>query len=97
MYEEKVSKLNKKIRHSKKKHNNLISKRNSIKKKIKELKGSCELEESFSPEEFFNPVELEQAFSRAYKNYRINGRSRIDVDTFLDRIRQNLINLTKMN
>ena len=35
----KLSKLNKKIRHSKKTHNNLISKRNSIKKKIKELKG----------------------------------------------------------
>ena len=34
----KLGKLNKKIKHSKKKHNNLVSKRNSIKKKIKELK-----------------------------------------------------------
>ena len=44
-------------------------------------------------EEFFNPVELEQAFDRPYRSYRINGRSRIDVDTFFDRIRQNLIDL----
>ena len=36
---EKLGKLNKEIRHSKKKYNNLISKRNSIKKKIEELKG----------------------------------------------------------
>ena len=37
-----LGKLNKKIIHSKKKHNNLISKRNLIEKKIKELKGPCE-------------------------------------------------------
>ena len=43
------------------------------------------------PEESFNPVELEQAFDRAYRSYRINGRSRMD--TFFDRIRQNLIDL----
>ena len=83
----KLGKLNKKIRHSKRKHNNLISKQNSIKKKIKELKGPRE------PEESFNPIELEQAFNRAYRSYRINGRSRMDVDTFFDWIRQNLINL----
>ena len=44
-------------------------------------------------EESFNPVELEQAFDRAYRSYRINGRSRMDVDTFFNRIRQNLIDL----
>ena len=37
-------------------------------------------------EEFFNPVELEQAFNRAYRSYRINGSSRMDVDTFFDRM-----------
>ena len=31
--------------------------------------------------------------SRAYRSYRINGRSRMDVDTFFDWIRQNLIDL----
>ena len=77
----KLGKLNKKIRHSKKKHNNLISKRNSIKKKIKELIGPRE------PKESFNPIEHEQAFGRAYRSYTFNGRSRMDVDTFFDRIR----------
>ena len=38
----KLGKLNKKIRHSKKKHNNLVSERNLIKKKIEELKGPHE-------------------------------------------------------
>ena len=82
----KLGKLNKKIRHSKRKYNNLISKRNSIKKKIEELKGPCKPEP-------FNPIEREQAFGRAYKSYRINGRRRMDVDTFFNRIRQNLIGL----
>ena len=86
----KLGKLNKKIRHFKKEHDNLIPKRNSIKKKIEELKGPREPEESRKLEESFNPVEFEQAFDRAYRSYRINGRSRIDVD-----IRQNLIDLSK--
>ena len=85
----KLGKLNKKMRHSSKKHNNLISKRNPIKKEIEELKGPREPK----PEESFNPIELEQALNKAYRSYRINGRSRMDVDTFFDRIRQNLIDL----
>ena len=89
----KLGKLNKKIRHSKRKHNNLISKRNLIKKKIEELKRSCEPKELHEPEESFNPIELEQTYNRAYRSYRINGRSRMDADTFFDRIRQNLIDL----
>ena len=83
----KLGVLNKKIRHSKRKHNNLISKQNLIKKKIEELKGQRE------PEESFNPVELEQAHNRAYRSYRIIGRSRMDVGTFFDQFRQNLIDL----
>ena len=66
----KLAKLNKKIMHSKKKNNNLISIQNSIKKKIEELKGLSK------PEESFTPVNLEEAFNGAYKSYRINGRSR---------------------
>ena len=65
----KSSELNKKIRHSKKKHNNLISKGNLIKMKIEELKGPCES---------FTPIHLEQAFNGAHKSYIINGRSRMD-------------------
>ena len=62
-----------------------------IKKKIEELKGPRELEPE--PEETFNPIDLEQAFNRVYRSYRINGRPRMDLDTFSDRIRQNLIDL----
>ena len=55
----KSGKLNKKIRHSKRKHNNLISKRNSIKKKMAERKGARERnEEVFRPEESFNQESL---------------------------------------
>ena len=36
-------------------------------------------------------MEPEQGLGRAYRSYRINGRSRMDVDTFFERIRQNLI------
>ena len=93
----KAGKLNKKIRHSKKKHNNLVSKRNSIKKKSEEFKGPRKPEEPTEQnEEPFNPVELEQAFDRACRSYRINAKSRMDIDTFFDRIRQNLIDLISM-
>ena len=44
-------------------------------------------------EESFNPAELKQVFSRAYRSYGINGRSRMDVETFFEWIRQNLIDL----
>ena len=41
----------------------------------------------------FKPIELEQAFGGAYRSYRINGRSKIDVDMFLNRIGKRLIEL----
>ena len=44
-------------------------------------------------EESFSPIELEPVFSRTYRSYRINERSRMDVDTYFDRNRQNLIDL----
>ena len=43
----------------------------------------------------FKPIELEQAFSGAYRSYRVNGRPKIDVDTFFNRIREGLIELIK--
>ena len=39
------------------------------------------------------PIELEQAFIGAYRSYRINERPRMDVETFLHRIRGDLIDL----
>ena len=41
------------------------------------------------------PIELEQAFGGAYRSYRINGRPKIDVDTFFNRMRKELIGLIK--
>ena len=41
----------------------------------------------------FKPIELEQAFGGAYLSYRVNGRPKIDVDMFFDRIRKRLIEL----
>ena len=43
----------------------------------------------------FKPIELEEAFGGAYRSYRVNGRSKIDVDMFLNRIRKELIELIK--
>ena len=43
----------------------------------------------------FKPIELEQAFRGAYRSYRVNGRPKIDVDMFFDRIRKGLIELIK--
>ena len=38
----------------------------------------------------FKPIELEQAFGGAYRSYRINGKPKIDVDMFFNRIRKRL-------
>ena len=43
----------------------------------------------------FKPIELEQAFRGAYRSYRINGRPKIDVDAFFNRIGKRLIELTE--
>ena len=43
----------------------------------------------------FKPIELEQAFGRAYRSYRINGKPKMDVDMFFNRIRKELIELIK--
>ena len=43
----------------------------------------------------FKPIELEQAFEGAYRSYRVNGRPKIDVDRFLNRMRKGLIELIK--
>ena len=34
----------------------------------------------------FKPIELEQAFGGAYRSYRINGKPKLDVDMFFNRI-----------
>ena len=43
----------------------------------------------------FKPIGLEQAFNGAYRSYRVNGRPKIDVDTFFNRVRKELIEMIK--
>ena len=43
----------------------------------------------------FKPIELEQAFGGAYRSYKINRKPKMDVDTFFNRIRKELIELIK--
>ena len=43
----------------------------------------------------FKPIELEQALGGAYRSYRINGKPKMDVDTFFNKIRKELIELIK--
>ena len=43
----------------------------------------------------FKPIELEQAFNGVYRSFRVNGRPKIDVNTFFNRIRKGLIELIK--
>ena len=43
----------------------------------------------------FKPIELEQAFRGAYRSYRVNGKPKMDVDTFFTIIRKELIELIK--
>ena len=43
----------------------------------------------------FKPIEPEQAFRGSYRCYRVNGKRKMDVDMFFNRIRKGLIELIK--
>ena len=85
----KLDELNRKIRHSRKKHDGLIQKQNSLRRSIEELKQGNAKQPTIECAQGF--VECERAFGRAYRSYRVNGRPRMDVDTFFSRIRGDLI------
>ena len=55
---------------------------------------SVETQRSTEPEPF-KPIELQQAFGGSYRSFRVNGRPKMDVDTFFNRIRRGLIELIK--
>ena len=57
--------------------------------------GSIGNETRIKEPKLFKPIELEQAFRGAYRSHRINGRPKMDVDTFFNRIRKELIELIK--
>ena len=82
--------LNRKIRHSRKKHNNVIRRRNNLKRAIDEmLESHPKIEETHTPE--FR--QLEQAFDRAYRSYRVMGRPRMDPEESYRLVRSSLIDL----
>ena len=84
----KLNELNRKIRHSQKKNNGLIHKRNSSRKAIDSL---SRVKPTPAPRWIFK--ELERAFGGAYRSYRVNGRPKMDVETFFSQIRRGLIKL----
>ena len=47
------------------------------------------------PEPERNFKEHEQPFNGTYRSYRVNGRPKMDVDTFFHQIREGLIELIK--
>ena len=85
----KLDELNRKIKHSRKKHDGLIHKRNSLRKVIEGLKRGTKPEPVPEPEWNFK----EKAFDGDYRSYRVNGRPKMDIETFFSQIRGKLIEL----
>ena len=90
----KLNQLNRKIRHSEKKNDGLIHKRNTLRKAIESAKHGTEPKHSI-PEPKFIFKECEQAFGGAYGSYRVEGVPKMDPDTFFRRIREGLIEAIK--
>ena len=57
--------------------------------------GSAGKETRIKEPQPFKPIELEQAFGGAYRSFRVNGKPKMDVDTFFNRIGKRLIELIK--
>ena len=90
----KLNELNRKIRHSKKKNDGLIHKRNALRKAIESAKHGTESQRSV-PEPKFIFKECEQAFRGAYRSYRDEGTPKMDPETFFRKIREGLIEKIK--
>ena len=88
----KLDELNRKIKHSRKKCNGMIHKRNALRKVIADIK-TTSTKPTIEPE--WNFTEREQAFGGAYRSYRVNGKPRMDYSTFFSQIREKLIDLIK--
>ena len=93
LMKKKLDELNRKIRHSRKKHDEMIDKRNSLRKVIEALKRGTKPEPIPEPE--WNFKEREQAFNGVYRSYRVNGRPKMEVDTFFNQTRKGLIDFIK--
>ena len=89
-----MDELNRKIRHSRKKHDGIIHKRNFLRKEIETFKRDAKPPPGrASPEPEFIFKELERAFGRAYRSYRVKGKPKMDYHTFFIRVREGLIEL----
>ena len=97
----KLDELNRKISHSRKKHDGMIHKQNSLRKATEGLKRGTKPESV--PEPVAEPVpepewtfkECEQTFNGACRSYRVNGRAKMDLETFFNHIKEKLIDLIK--
>ena len=58
--------------------------------------GSTGNETRIKEPEPFKQIELEQAFGGSYRSYRVNGRPKMDVDMFFNRIKKGLTELIKL-
>ena len=88
----KLDELNRKIRHSRKKHDGLIHKRNTLRKAIKSAKRGTEPQRE-EPKFIFK--ECEQALRVAHRSYRVEETPKMDPETFVRRIREHLIEKIK--
>ena len=90
----KLDELNRKIRHSRKRNDGLTHKQNSLRKAIEGLKGpasgdlKCGIKSELVTEPEWTFTERERAFGGAYKSYKVNGRPKMDVNTFFGQIRK---------
>ena len=92
----KLDELNRKIRHSRKKHDRMVHKRKALRKAIADIKATSTTSTQPTIEvPRWNFKECKRGFRGAYRSYRVNGRSRMDYSTFFGRIRGNLIGLIK--
>ena len=68
--------------------------KDKVKRLYKRVTGSAGNETRIKEPKAFKPIELEQAFG-GDRSYRVNGKPKMDVDTFFNRIRKELIELIK--
>ena len=78
----KLDELSRKIRHSRKKHDGLIHKHNSLRKAIDGLKHGTKPQASPEPEPEPEWNFKEKAFDGDYRSFRVNGRPKMDIETF---------------
>ena len=88
----KLDELNRKIRHSRKKNNGLIHKRNSLRKVIEEMQRGNEKPIIERP---FIFIGCELAYGRAYRSYRVERRPKMDLKSFFKEIRRGLMEKIK--